>query len=364
MLRSFFISALLSLVAVVFLPRFAFSEPETKPIKIGLVYALSGPAAHWGDNGRKAAELAAKEINQIVESKGSGRKVELLFEDSKTSSPGAVAAFKKLVELDKVDVVVGDVWDFLTNPLIPLSQRSKKLLLSPCVVADSIEGKSDYFFTLGLQIRLIRKALNRFFEINSGVKTAAIIVWDNPWGQAHNKVWKDVLAAHGVTLLEERAVYGFDHDYRADVAAIAKKNPDLLLMGFHQERIIRGIHELNFHPKILTTNDLLTVQLDKLLPDDDMEGAYFNDSNPDAAFVATYTKAYGKAPHFEAHNHYQAVKVAAAAVAENAVDPRQALVKVKFNGVAGPVDFTRGFAANFSENVLKQIVNGKAVIVP
>ncbi|MBX7137823.1 MAG: ABC transporter substrate-binding protein [Oligoflexia bacterium] len=348
----------LLLVIAILNPCFAAAPAaEPPPLKIGLIYSLSGPAEIWGSYGRQGAELAAKEINEA--GGVAGRKIQLLLEDSKTSANGALSAYQKLVKVDKVDALVGDVWDFVTNPLVPLSARDHVVLISPAVIPDAIESRSEYFYTMGSQAGLTRAAVDKFFELNPQIKSIAIICWDNPWGRAYDKVWTSAAEAKNIKVIDHRNVYGFDYDYRTEAAAIAQKRPDAVIMGYQEERIIKRLNEQNFHPLILSTSNLASVLVQSLLPSTALEGAYFTDWQPASSFVETFTRNFNRAPMFEAHNHYQAIKSLAQAFALNPANLNAALRTLKFAGVAGEIDFSRGFAVNYSSAVLNKVENNK-----
>lgn len=73
------------------------------PIKIGLLATLEGPFAAGGADGVRGAELALKQRGGMV----AGRKVEILKASSDAKPDVAVNATRKLVEQDKVDIMVG-----------------------------------------------------------------------------------------------------------------------------------------------------------------------------------------------------------------------------------------------------------------
>lgn len=72
-------------------------------IKIGLLATLEGPFAAGGQDGMRGAELAVKEKGGMV----AGKKIELLKASSDAKPDVAVNATRKLVEQDKVQIMVG-----------------------------------------------------------------------------------------------------------------------------------------------------------------------------------------------------------------------------------------------------------------
>jgi branched-chain amino acid transport system substrate-binding protein len=73
------------------------------PVKIGLLATLEGPFAAGGADGMRGAELAVKQAGGVV----AGRKIEIVKASSNANPDVAVNAARKLVEQDKVDILVG-----------------------------------------------------------------------------------------------------------------------------------------------------------------------------------------------------------------------------------------------------------------
>ena len=75
------------------------------PVKIGTILSVTGPGAFLGDHMKRGMELAIEEIN----AKGGigGKKIDWVFYDAETQSSRGVTATRRLIEQDKVDIIVG-----------------------------------------------------------------------------------------------------------------------------------------------------------------------------------------------------------------------------------------------------------------
>ena len=82
---------------------FAFGAEAQDTIKIGLLATLEGPFAAGGADGMRGAELAVKERGGMV----AGKKIEIIKASSDARPDVAVNATRKLVEQDKVQIMVG-----------------------------------------------------------------------------------------------------------------------------------------------------------------------------------------------------------------------------------------------------------------
>jgi branched-chain amino acid transport system substrate-binding protein len=101
-MRRTFVKSLVAASVVAAFGGIAYAQ-QGKPVKIGLLATLEGPFAAGGADGMRGAELAIKERNGVV----AGRKIELIKASSDAKPDVAVNATRKLVEQDKVDIMVG-----------------------------------------------------------------------------------------------------------------------------------------------------------------------------------------------------------------------------------------------------------------
>jgi branched-chain amino acid transport system substrate-binding protein len=76
---------------------------QGQPVKIGLLATLEGPFAAGGADGMRGAELAVKQRGGVV----AGRPIQIIKASSDAKPDVAVNATRKLVEQDKVDIMVG-----------------------------------------------------------------------------------------------------------------------------------------------------------------------------------------------------------------------------------------------------------------
>ena len=76
-----------------------------EPVKLGFIGPLTGEAANYGIGAVAAVELAVQEINDAGGI--NGRPLEIVFEDTVCDGAKASIAVNKLINIDKVPVIVG-----------------------------------------------------------------------------------------------------------------------------------------------------------------------------------------------------------------------------------------------------------------
>ncbi len=92
------------------------------PIKVGAFLAVTGPAAFLGDPEQKTLELYVEKLNAA----GGvlGRKLQLVSYDSAGDAEKARTFVKRLIEQDKVDVIVGGSTTGETMAVVPLVEQA------------------------------------------------------------------------------------------------------------------------------------------------------------------------------------------------------------------------------------------------
>lgn len=309
--------------------------------KIGVVLGLTGPESIWSDYARKAADLAVEEVNNAGGI--NGHPVELVYEDSKSDPAGSVSAFQKLINVDHVSVVIGDVWAFTTNPLIPIADRSKVVLVSPTVMDTSVEGSSPYFYTLGHTIDSQRAAVELFFQKNPEIKTASIVCWNDTWGQSNIALFKEVASEHGVSIVSEDCTGDFAENYRTIIAKVKVKRPDAILATVSSPVIapfMKAVSEFGIESKILTTNVVVEGTTVWHIPASQLSTTWFTDWVPDEVFLKAFKSKYGVYPIMESQNAYEAVRSVAQALKNNDRDTLDGLRSVHYASVDGSIDFS------------------------
>ncbi|HIC94280.1 MAG TPA: amino acid ABC transporter substrate-binding protein [Anaerolineae bacterium] len=156
--------------------------PAPAKVKIGVLVPLTGALSEFGANFRMAADLAAKHLAEA------GFPVELVYADTETSAMPAVEAARTLVEVERVQVLLGAAASGCTIPVaesvsipsqVPQISNASTSPLITVLPAD--EGKDFLFrtcFSDALQGIIAGKLA---WEL--GYKTASVIWVNNPYGE-------------------------------------------------------------------------------------------------------------------------------------------------------------------------------------
>jgi len=164
------------------------APPEAKTLKVGAVFAVTGPAAPTIKYNIEGAILAAEWINEKggITVNGQQYLIEIVAEDNKSSPDGAVAAANKLVYQDKVQFIIGPVTPQCAAAMTPITEENKVLRCRVDGIGHPSEMNPDlrYTFTTYLNMNHVVPAYDYFVESYPQAKTVAMTGPDDPGGQA------------------------------------------------------------------------------------------------------------------------------------------------------------------------------------
>src|SRR6185436_19357721 len=141
------------LLALAAVSAFALAAPATpagaqsgEPIKIGFGMALTGPLAGFG----KQALLGMKIWEEETNAKGGllGRPVKLIYYDDQSTPSTVPGIYTKLLDVDKVDLVVSGYATNMVAPAIPVVMQKKKTFVSLFALDANGEFKYPQYFSV------------------------------------------------------------------------------------------------------------------------------------------------------------------------------------------------------------------------
>ncbi|GFP21084.1 branched-chain amino acid transport system substrate-binding protein [Candidatus Hakubella thermalkaliphila] len=230
--------AILVIAAAVLLIAVAACAPAPpEEIKIGAIMSKTGALAAVGELIGDGAELAVKEINAA----GGvlGKPVKLLLEDDATDPAKSLEAFKKLVEVEGVEVVVGPMISGAVMSIGPYAKERGVLLVSPSATSPAIseEPWTDFAFRTTPSDTLQGKALAQVIT-ERGFKKVAILVMDNAYGVGIEVVAEEELKDK-VDIVASIRYDPAKLDYLTELGIIKDKKPDAVLhVGYHDDAAV------------------------------------------------------------------------------------------------------------------------------
>ncbi|MGO8915453.1 MAG: substrate-binding protein [Stellaceae bacterium] len=203
-------------------PRWA--NAAAGPIKIGIATDLTGAIGYAGNANANVAKMVVKDINDA----GGvlGRPLELYIEDTASNESVAVANVRKLIQRDKVDVVLGGITSSMRNAIKDvIVTRGKTLYIYPQLY-EGQECTPDLFCTGPTPAQQCDEFIP--WLMKNGGKRFALPSANYVWPHLLNKYARQVIEKNGGEVIFEE-YYPLDQvEYSATVNKIMTNNVDVV----------------------------------------------------------------------------------------------------------------------------------------
>ena len=230
----------------------AFSQ---NTIQIGVILPLTGSQAAFGEALKDGYLIALDEIN----AKGGvlGKKIELDFYDDQSKPDQAVQGVSKLVDQDRVPIILGSFSSESTKAMIPAIIQREVPLIIPAANADNVmDSKSPWIFRLCAGAADYARATISFLKSSGSPKTMAIVYENTNFGQAGMHAMSAAAQSAGFTLVAVESYAAKSPDYRSVLQRVKQANPDVIYFCSYlldATTLIRQSQEIDLNPRYYTS---------------------------------------------------------------------------------------------------------------
>ena len=230
---------------------------STGPLKIGYSISLSGPL---GANGQ-AARLAHKIWEEDVNRKGGlmGRRVEMVAIDDQTNASLVSGIYSRLLDVDKVDLIVGGYGTNSLLPAMPLVMERKRFFVG--LMGLGVNSKLDYpnYFVMIPTGPDPNAALTEgFFEIAAAQQpkpqTVVLLAADAEFAKNPILGGQENARRYGLRIVGEQLYSLSTEDFSPIVRKLETLAPDVLFICSYIDdsiRVVRAITERAYTPKLV-----------------------------------------------------------------------------------------------------------------
>ena len=195
----------------------ALSAFAADPIKVGSVLSVTGPAAFLGDPELKTLQLYVDDLNK----KGGvlGRPLQLVHYDDGSDANKANGFAKRLLEDDKIDIMVGGTTTGSTMSMVPLVEKAGVPFVSLAGAVVIVEPVKKFVFKTPHTDRM---AAEKVFEDmkKRGLTKVALLSETSGFGASGKKETEGVAGKYGITLVANETYGPKDTDMSPQLTKI------------------------------------------------------------------------------------------------------------------------------------------------
>jgi branched-chain amino acid transport system substrate-binding protein len=243
--------------AAIALALFALPARAADPIKVGFSIAETGGTAAIGKQILIALQIWRDDVN----AKGGllGRPVELVFYDDQGNPANATQIYSKLLDIDKVDLLIGPYSTNMVAPVIPILMQHGLATIGILANAANSQFHYDEYFSMIPSGPDPEKSFSTgFYQLaaaqNPKPKTLAILGVDAEFGRNATDGAHANLKDFPFELVYDQNYPPTTTDFTPIVRAVAAKNPDIIYVAAYPPDtvgIVRAMNEVGFTPKMI-----------------------------------------------------------------------------------------------------------------
>ena len=222
------------------------SQPDA-PYRIGVMESLTGPGETYGVMANQVKQMALDEINAA--GGVNGRMLEFVVEDSQCSAQGAIAAYRKLTDVDGVKIILGTSCSGAMLGAAPLAEADGTILFSGLASNPDIANAGDYIFRT--QISDVQTGIDTGNTLwADGIRTLATITESTDYAEGIRRTSVEQFEKRGGAVVAEERYSSDVTDFRTQLEKLFVADPDALHIApqseFSAGTIIKQARELGY----------------------------------------------------------------------------------------------------------------------
>jgi len=248
---------------------------QSEPLRLGVLTPLTGAGGFDGPRMLKAMQSVAEEINGA----GGllGRKIELVVEDDQTNPEAAVRAARKLIDVNRVPVIMGTWASAVTTAVAPVCWESKAFLTTVSG-ADSITQLPHQGYLIRTQPNnALQAAKHGEFMLGLGVKRIYIMSIQSPFAAPTQAKLKETVEKGGGAFAGALIYEKDKTTYRSEVDQALRTRPDIVYVNGYAPDvsvILRDLYRAGFSGPRFAQSYSVTSKVLEALPAEVTEGVY------------------------------------------------------------------------------------------
>ncbi|MDA2922699.1 penicillin-binding protein activator [Patescibacteria group bacterium AH-259-L07] len=310
---------------------------EQGVITIGFMGPLTGDAASYGESIKRGLDLSVQDMNLA--------KVEVMYEDSKCEGKDAVNAINKLISINKVVAIVGEVCSGATLAAAPVANDNAVVLISSASTSPKLSEAGAYIFRT-VPSDALQGNFGAQLVYDKGYRNLAILYSNEEYGIGFTTVLTQSFEGLGGEVVASESFERNATDIRTQLTKIKAEAPDALYIVSNSPASavasLRQVKELGIKLALFGSEGLKSPDIVESAQEA-AEGLVLTSvSSGTSGFIEKHRVAYETDPGPFAAQAYDAFFALGRAIEGGATTGEQikdALFGIEFEGASGYIKF-------------------------
>lgn len=327
------------------------SSLENGSIKIGALVMLSGDGAVYGEGAKRGIDLAVEEFNATHPE----NQVQIVYEDTHSDPRQAVSGYQKLVNVDRVEGIIGPLFQTEIAAVTPLIKKDNIPVVAlspiPAKQRDVLKNPLTYWPDPTIESATIAEHV-----YNQGVRKVGVLGTQDSWENEVTHGFANKFRQLGGEITALEIVLPDTSDLRLPISKIIASKPEAVYLGTYMQfiRATKALKDQGYKGR------LYSIEIDSYLASetkDTAHGLQFVSLDLYSNNFADKIEArYGQKPNIPVGQAYDATYILLNTLLESETR-EEALEKLRnlkeYNGVSGRVIFGEDNRASFNTPIFE-----------
>lgn len=320
---------------------------KANTFRFGVVIPLTGPGAALGDLIKRGLDLGLEDVN----ANASGKRLEAIYEDSKTNPNQGLTAFRKLVDVDNVDfVLVG--FSTVCNAVAPVAEESKVLMVGMTTSMPGLTEGRQYVIRLFPNADMLAGTIADY--ATTRFSRVAVIYAEDEYGKNTFTTFRNKFEKDNRSVVFSESFKPTETEFRSIVAKMMDAKPDAVYLpgyGPGYIALINQIRERDANIPIMGDSPLTNPPVYRaagnavegvIVPGTPLDAA-MAETPAQQAFLERYRQRFNENPSINVTINYDFIQLLAAAVEKTDRSPEAIrnyfLSQSPYKGLVGEIRY-------------------------
>lgn len=191
-------------------------------VVVGVPGVLTGDLAVMGDNIKKTIQTYQRHYLR--------HPVQFVFEDAKKSGAEGLSAYKKLIEVDRADMLIGGSVSNGTMAAAALINQSKTVMITPLTGGSNVDNAGEYIFRIG-NSDILNATQQADLFLERGIKNVALFTEQTEYTQDIAQHFREYFTKRGGNIVFDEDFLPDLPSFRSTILRLKSRKPQAVFMS-------------------------------------------------------------------------------------------------------------------------------------